>query len=672
MNHFWNILTAHGDSEFFALLASAGLKSTVLLAFVALICLSIRRFSAASRHRLWTFAICGSLLLPWLSFLTIWEVPILPATELILIDSGSNSSAGKASLLVMPEAEFSERSGVWENSEIQTKAVFSKENSLIPNTSNGLEISSPEDSSFFAPRMMDGILAVWLAGVLLLLFRLAIGFSATNLLARRAMEIKDAANNELFSALLTELNLKGRVRLLRSENTQMPIVCGVLRPAVLLPASADEWSEKRLKLVLLHELTHVARRDCLTQILAQTACAVYWFNPLVWYAARRLRVEREQACDDRVLSVGAKPSEYAGHLLEIARSMQNRSVFEWSKATTVAMARKSQFEGRLLAILSVKSEKCLMSRASNVGVAALICVLFVSLTLIRPAASSANIPLISEFDTISHTNSPPESLPDSLLTTDFKTLEEKGTLKEKTRDSVEKENPEIAAVSNETVLKHPKNPAQNETDDEIVLQSNEAQNVAPQTFSSAPQDTNAQTDSKTNQFVNAKYNSEENSGKQNKSRDFIDEMASVGLTNLSVDELITLKTYGVTADFVRGLRALGFNSLTPKTLTSLRIYKVTPAYVEAMAAAGYKGLTLKELTSARIYSVTPEYVKAIQNAGYPALSIGQMIQFKIYSITPELVRSARSRLGDLTPKQMISLKNSGILSKVEEKKKDRE
>jgi beta-lactamase regulating signal transducer with metallopeptidase domain len=64
---------------------------------------------------------------------------------------------------------------------------------------------------------------------------------------------------------------------------------------VLLPAEAERWSEEQRRLVLLHELTHVTRRDCLTQMLAQVACAFYWFNPFIWSAARLLRVERSLA-----------------------------------------------------------------------------------------------------------------------------------------------------------------------------------------------------------------------------------------------------------------------------------------------------------------------------------------------------------------------------------------
>ena len=103
--------------------------------------------------------------------------------------------------------------------------------------------------------------------------------------------------------------------------------------------------------MLLHELAHVKRRDCLTHVLAQLACAIHWFNPLAWIAARHVRTERERACDDLVLASGTKGPDYAEQLLEIARVMRSGRFPALMTGATLAMAHRSQLEGRLMAIL---------------------------------------------------------------------------------------------------------------------------------------------------------------------------------------------------------------------------------------------------------------------------------------------------------------------------------
>ena len=103
-----------------------------------------------------------------------------------------------------------------------------------------------------------------------------------------------------------------------SAAIETPAVTGVLSPVILLPHDAAEWSDERRELVLAHELAHVARHDCLAHIVTQVACALHWFDSLAWIAARRLRIERELAADDRVLDAGARASSYAEHLLALA------------------------------------------------------------------------------------------------------------------------------------------------------------------------------------------------------------------------------------------------------------------------------------------------------------------------------------------------------------------
>jgi hypothetical protein len=145
----------------------------------------------------------------------------------------------------------------------------------------------------------------------------------------------------------------------------MPATWGSLRPVILLPAEADGWPAERRRVVLLHELAHVKRWDCLTQMLARLACGLYWFNPLAWVAAHRMRVERERACDDLVLNGGFKASDYASHLVEIARSFRRMP-----QMAAIAMARSTSLAGRVAAIIDDTRKR----RAPRAFVVALCCV----------------------------------------------------------------------------------------------------------------------------------------------------------------------------------------------------------------------------------------------------------------------------------------------------------
>lgn len=689
MNNLWNILTSYSSFEFLLFLILSAAKTTFLLAFVALLCLIFRRFSAATRHLLWTSVLCASLLLPFLSFVKVWEVPILPAStsEASTVDSIKLSAQDKR-FEMSESSSFEASDKLKKESQFQANAENLKEPLSTINETESQSLSQKNVTSIF-PQLVNWFLIVWGAGVLLFLARLLVGLAATNQLSRRSTEFKDPALNELFLSLLIKLNLKNTVRLLRSERTLMPVVCGIFRPAVLLPADAGNWCQERQRVVLLHELTHVARRDCLTQTLGQIACAFYWFNPFIWSAARRLRVEREQACDDFVLSIGTKPSEYAYHLLEIARSMQERSFFEWSQTSSVAMARRSQLEGRLLAILSKENNRAAVSRALTAGLVALVFVLFVSLAVIRPTITNAQNSQAAQIVSDSENNKPEKSLFDSFLSADSQT-ENQSVVNDSQIPNAIKETENLMANADKT---------QNKVLAEVQINSNIGDNTksevspAPPPLSENIPLPNAAppTNPETPTIAPVKYERERKIEAQDREQDFIEEMASVGYTNLSIEDLIHLKSVGVTANYVRALRAAGYNNLTVKELIQICALDVTPDFIEGIGKAGYKDLSAKEIANLKAVGVTPELVSKYRAAGYENLPVKNLIQFtvhgitgdfisamnslgfgklspkdlvslRVFDITPAFVRNARARLGnDLTIRQIIDLKNSGIL-----------
>jgi beta-lactamase regulating signal transducer with metallopeptidase domain len=210
-------------------------------------------------------------------------------------------------------------------------------------------VAAPAASPAAAPTSFIPWLAtLWIAGVLIALLPTAAGVARLAIVGRRARVIHGGRWALLIPSAMRELDVRRRVRFVELDGPVMPMTWGLFHPVVLLPA--DDFNstiEQRLD-VLRHELAHVRRYDCLTQLIGQLACAVHWFNPLAWIAAHELRVERERACDDEVLRAGGKASDYAEYLLRVARSTR---IMGAAALGGLAMARPSQMAGRLLAVL---------------------------------------------------------------------------------------------------------------------------------------------------------------------------------------------------------------------------------------------------------------------------------------------------------------------------------
>jgi len=201
--------------------------------------------------------------------------------------------------------------------------------------------------------------AIWVAGMAVVLASIVAGLARVGWIGRRSRLAADPRVRRIAAQTMERLGVTRRVKVIEASGQAMPMTWGVRRPVILLPAHAVEWSEERLRAVLAHELAHVKRKDVLTQLVARIACALYWFHPLIWIAARRLREERELACDDMVLAAGSRASEYAQQLLDIARTLRPA---RFTAATSVAMARRSHLAGRLVAVLDAGRSRADVTR----------------------------------------------------------------------------------------------------------------------------------------------------------------------------------------------------------------------------------------------------------------------------------------------------------------------
>lgn len=190
---------------------------------------------------------------------------------------------------------------------------------------------------------------VWLAGIVVLLVPMGRSVVELRRLARRALPWAEGAAR--LRSLASDAAMRRRVDVLVSEALPTPVTYGFVRPVILLPMDAMHWSAADLDRALIHELEHVRRGDWLLHLLARTACAIYWFHPLVWTAWRRLGVEAERACDDAVLQRSEGPA-YAEQLVALARRLRPDA-----RQPLLAMAGRSDLSTRVHAILDLTQRR---------------------------------------------------------------------------------------------------------------------------------------------------------------------------------------------------------------------------------------------------------------------------------------------------------------------------
>jgi TonB family protein len=305
-------------------------KVAIILGAAWFATLLARKLSAATRHGIWAAALCGIVIAPVLTW-------IVPAAQ--------------------PQV-------------------------VLGNNVVATVISPGSVARVNAMARIPWIQVLWVTGCLLSILRLVVGFSWMRKSSRPFLD-------ERSCRMLREMCPDRHVALLTSGKKSMPITWGLFPPRIVLPAEAEAWREDRLRVVLCHELAHVRRRDWAWQMAAEIVKAIYWFHPMVWLAARRLRQESEIACDDIVLNSGLSATLYANELLSLTTMLKDSG---WVEGPVLAMAKTSDLERRFTSMLNP-----LLNRRPVTGKAKLLIfctttALLVSLVALRaPAQNPAGV-----------------------------------------------------------------------------------------------------------------------------------------------------------------------------------------------------------------------------------------------------------------------------------------
>jgi TonB family protein len=313
----------------------ASLKVSILMLAALGAAGLLRRRSAALRHWVLGAAMICAAATPLLT-------PLLPAWHVGL------PARGQAGHAVAPQP---------------TGALVIASSSL--NDDGGASFDTPRAGRVM-PSPASVAAAIWIAGTSASLLMLLAGLVRLRWLERAATPVAGRTWHMLASDVCGDAGVRRPVALLQTDHPALLVTWGIGSPRIMLPLDAATWTLDRARIVLRHELAHIARADWAVQMVGEIVRAVYWFNPLVWIVCRRLRHESERACDDAVLNAGVDAAEYASHLVDLARTLTaNRRVY----LPAPAMARPSSLEGRIGAMLNPHTDRSPLTRSARLAIA---------------------------------------------------------------------------------------------------------------------------------------------------------------------------------------------------------------------------------------------------------------------------------------------------------------
>ncbi|HJQ23857.1 MAG TPA: M56 family metallopeptidase [Blastocatellia bacterium] len=451
--------------------------------------------------------------------------------------------------------------------------------------------------------LMPWLVAVWFAGVLFLSLRFIGGLVVAQRLKRLEVTPLLEQWQEKLVVLAARLRVSRPVRLCESALVEVPTVIGWLRPVILLPVSAlTGLSAAQLEALLAHELGHIKRYDYLVNLLQTAVETLLFYHPAVWWLSSQIRQEREHCCDDLAVATCGNVLVYARALAELEQLRGVAPQLAVAASGGVLLRRIQRLVGN-----PARPSHRFESWLAGVIALATVC---------------------------------------GLLATAQTRIFSGATAKAATDDAAAAS---VAPTTNDTSRRTP-TAAQKpgELTHEATTASAESENAAP---SEAPASDEAAETSAVTQDEQQKESGTE----------FLDKLAAEGYTNLSIDDVVAMRTHGVTGAFIHEMNALFNKKLPVDTLTAFRIHGVTPQFITDMKAAGLGNLSADDLIAFRIHGVTPQYVADWKAAGYDRLSADELVAFRIHGVTADFVQEIKGLGFDRpSPDDLVAFRIHGV------------
>jgi len=578
----------------------ASLWQAALFALAAWLVLRLQpNANATTRHSVLASALFASLVLPI-------------ATATLATEHRATSPIGAGDLTI-PRSAVPNRPARTSPSIPTTRRVPSND------AGSTLAVPTIERANISVPRWIAfALVAAWLAGAAFVSVRLIVSLLHLEHLKRDALPLSIEYREGLERWTAATKGARN-VRLCTSEEIDIPIAVGLFDAMILVPKHLlEELEPAQIDAIVLHELAHLRRSDDWFNAAERFAHALLFFNPAILWLTGQLDLEREVACDDWVLQQNdALP--YATCLAKVAETAV------WPRRPMTAPGAFVTRRG-----LSVRIER-LLAKHRDVRIR----------TSFGPAGST--VAVLAVLGIVAALVSPSIAY------------------------SVTAAQPNIASAPHAVALAHAPGRARRfahsaSSDDSAsaaVADADAGSGVAATTPAPVLEmpDVAAIVRNATRTTANALGSlSRSQIVAEADAPDYVDELARVGYTHLTVDQLVSLKSVGVNADFIRELQRNGLGHPSVDELIRIRAVGVGPEYIATMRARYGESLDIGEIAGMRAVGVTPEYAASLNAAGLHNLTADRVLSLRALGVTPDYVRDlVRAGYPDLTPDQVQQL-----------------
>jgi beta-lactamase regulating signal transducer with metallopeptidase domain len=484
----------------------------------------------------------------------------------------------------------------------------------------------------------------WFLGVLAFSIRTAGGVLALERLRRQ--EATTVGDDLLLRCVkLQELMGVHRfVRYCESAQLDAPAVIGWLRPVVLLPFSAlTGLSEAQLEAVIAHELAHIKRYDAFVNLFQVGVESVLFYHPAVWWLSKKIRAERENCCDDAAIAVCGSPLEYARALTLME---------EWRATPAMAMAANhGALTSRVRRLIGASTTGSGMRTAGLAAGAFCLTVAVIAANGFFGVARATTTNFAKEQAQRERDIASAIVVRPQAAKPDAKPAAEP--------TPAPAANPAPAPKPAITVTVAPRvTPTVPLSIAVTAVGSRIATQVTTAITAKLAQQFNVELHNNKNEFAilwNEPQDQTQSSGQAKQS--YIDAMKAAGLNDLSVDDLIALKSMGVTPEYIKGLQAEGVK-IDPEQLLAMKSQGITPEYIHEMRALGVEAHG-DDLVGMKAMGVTPQYIKEMRAAGINA-NADELMGMKSQGITPAYVEEMKKAGVKVTGDDLIGMKSQGV------------